>query len=357
MVVVGRARGSLPSAATLRLWAGPGAGDGLTCCPSVPAVRLYPVAFQTCSVALARPGFCLAPTRRLRRARRALPVPPPWASTLTVSVSRLFAAFYTSKYGYKMCLRVYLNGDGTGRGTHLSLFFVVMKGPNDALLRWPFNQKVGLGLSPLSQQSASGFAPTYASRRGEEGGARRSVCRCPGDSPERAAGQGRSGSSRRAAALGESERSSRLNSGRAKDVVASRCSWCSRGVSSSGRPCWTLGVCGRLEAERHSAGAEEGAAFPGRDSSPGADGRPAAGAEPLVGCQSVRQPRAATRKFPGTGPEGGWFCRTSPGCCSLLTPLTASHWLAGACCGCGRSASGTFQVTGLRFHVLPFPRR
>lgn len=59
------------------------------------------------------------------------------------------AAFYTSKYGYKMCLRVYLNGDGTGRGTHLSLFFVVMKGPNDALLRWPFNQKVGLEQSPL----------------------------------------------------------------------------------------------------------------------------------------------------------------------------------------------------------------
>ncbi|NXU07898.1 TRAF2 factor, partial [Buphagus erythrorhynchus] len=55
-------------------------------------------------------------------------------------------AFYTSKYGYKMCLRVYLNGDGTGRGTHLSLFFVVMKGPNDALLPWPFNQKVTLML-------------------------------------------------------------------------------------------------------------------------------------------------------------------------------------------------------------------
>uniref|UniRef100_A0A8D0H1K7 TNF receptor-associated factor n=1 Tax=Sphenodon punctatus TaxID=8508 RepID=A0A8D0H1K7_SPHPU len=55
-------------------------------------------------------------------------------------------AFYTSKYGYRMCLRIYLNGDGTGRGTHLSLFFVVMKGPNDALLRWPFNQKVTLML-------------------------------------------------------------------------------------------------------------------------------------------------------------------------------------------------------------------
>lgn len=64
------------------------------------------------------------------------------------------AAFYTSKYGYKMCLRVYLNGDGTGRGTHLSLFFVVMKGPNDALLRWPFNQKVGLEQSLLCPATA-----------------------------------------------------------------------------------------------------------------------------------------------------------------------------------------------------------
>ncbi|XP_070312242.1 TNF receptor-associated factor 2 isoform X3 [Odocoileus virginianus] len=55
-------------------------------------------------------------------------------------------AFYTSRYGYKMCLRAYLNGDGTGRGTHLSLFFVLMRGPHDALLRWPFNQKVTLML-------------------------------------------------------------------------------------------------------------------------------------------------------------------------------------------------------------------
>ena len=29
-----------------------------------------------------------------------------------------------------------------GKGTHLSLFFVVMKGPFDALLSWPFKQKV-----------------------------------------------------------------------------------------------------------------------------------------------------------------------------------------------------------------------
>ncbi|XP_078082861.1 TNF receptor-associated factor 2-like isoform X4 [Mustelus asterias] len=55
-------------------------------------------------------------------------------------------AFYTSKYGYKMCLRVYLNGDGVGRGTHMSLFFVIMKGNYDSLLKWPFQQKVTLML-------------------------------------------------------------------------------------------------------------------------------------------------------------------------------------------------------------------
>ncbi|NWR08731.1 TRAF1 factor, partial [Paradoxornis webbianus] len=58
------------------------------------------------------------------------------------TVSLYSPAFYTAKYGYKVCLRVYLNGDGTGKGTHLSLFFVVMKGDYDALLPWPFRHKV-----------------------------------------------------------------------------------------------------------------------------------------------------------------------------------------------------------------------
>ena len=50
--------------------------------------------------------------------------------------------FFTSRYGYKMCARIYLNGDGIGKGTHISIFFVVMRGEYDALLRWPFRQKV-----------------------------------------------------------------------------------------------------------------------------------------------------------------------------------------------------------------------
>ncbi|NXK29443.1 TRAF2 factor, partial [Arenaria interpres] len=58
------------------------------------------------------------------------------------TVSLYSPAFYTAKYGYKVCLRVYLNGDGSGKGTHVSLFFVVMKGDYDALLPWPFRHKV-----------------------------------------------------------------------------------------------------------------------------------------------------------------------------------------------------------------------
>ena len=57
-------------------------------------------------------------------------------------VSFYSPCFYTSRYGYKMCARIYLNGDGMGRGTHISVFFVIMRGQYDALLRWPFRQKV-----------------------------------------------------------------------------------------------------------------------------------------------------------------------------------------------------------------------
>ncbi len=51
-------------------------------------------------------------------------------------------AFFTSYHGYKMRTRIYLNGDGMGKGTHLSLFFVVMKGNYGNILDWPFRQKV-----------------------------------------------------------------------------------------------------------------------------------------------------------------------------------------------------------------------
>ena len=50
--------------------------------------------------------------------------------------------FYSGRHGYKMCLRLYIKGDGMGKGTHLSLFFVVMRGEFDNILQWPFTHKV-----------------------------------------------------------------------------------------------------------------------------------------------------------------------------------------------------------------------
>jgi TNF receptor-associated factor 3 len=62
------------------------------------------------------------------------------------TVSLYSQPFYTSRYGYKACARIYLNGDGMGKGTHMSLFFVILRGDFDALLPWPFRQKVTMTL-------------------------------------------------------------------------------------------------------------------------------------------------------------------------------------------------------------------
>lgn len=63
-----------------------------------------------------------------------------------VTLSLYSTPFYTAHHGYKMCARIYLNGDGLGKGTHMSFFFVIMRGPIDELLPWPFKQKVTLTL-------------------------------------------------------------------------------------------------------------------------------------------------------------------------------------------------------------------
>ena len=50
--------------------------------------------------------------------------------------------FYTSRHGYKMCLRLYILGDGIGKNNYMSLFFVIMRGEFDNILQWPFTHKV-----------------------------------------------------------------------------------------------------------------------------------------------------------------------------------------------------------------------
>ncbi len=50
--------------------------------------------------------------------------------------------FYSSPTGYKMRVRLFLFGDGNARRTHISLFFLLMKGEYDSILKWPFHYKV-----------------------------------------------------------------------------------------------------------------------------------------------------------------------------------------------------------------------
>ncbi len=54
--------------------------------------------------------------------------------------------FYTSGAGYKMCIRVYANGFGDAKGTHVTVGPFLMKGDNDDSLSWPFTGIVTIEL-------------------------------------------------------------------------------------------------------------------------------------------------------------------------------------------------------------------
>ena len=65
-----------------------------------------------------------------------------------------------------MRARLYLNGDGNARRTHLSLFFVLMRGRNDPILKFPFNYKVTFCLfdqTPQLRHVIDSFRPDIKS--------------------------------------------------------------------------------------------------------------------------------------------------------------------------------------------------
>ena len=51
-------------------------------------------------------------------------------------------SFYTRAHGYRMCIRVDPKGVGDGKGTHVSVFTCLMKGPFDDHLKWPFRGEI-----------------------------------------------------------------------------------------------------------------------------------------------------------------------------------------------------------------------
>ena len=62
------------------------------------------------------------------------------------AVSLCSPPFYTSRDGYKLCLRLYLNGDGPARGSHLAFYITLMRGEFDSICKWPFKKTVTLAL-------------------------------------------------------------------------------------------------------------------------------------------------------------------------------------------------------------------
>ena len=54
--------------------------------------------------------------------------------------------FYTHTHGYRMCIKVYANGYGGGKGTHLSVFAFLMQGPYDGDLMWSFQGVITIQL-------------------------------------------------------------------------------------------------------------------------------------------------------------------------------------------------------------------
>ena len=53
---------------------------------------------------------------------------------------------YSHFGGYKMCLKVYANGNGDGNGTDVSLFITLMREGNDDNLEWPFKGTIKVSL-------------------------------------------------------------------------------------------------------------------------------------------------------------------------------------------------------------------
>ena len=86
-----------------------------------------------------------------------LPLTPAWQDSLSTTQSgtaqftiteyskrKQFDNYYysppftTSPQGYRLCLTVDANGHDSGKGSHLSIYAIIMKGQHDDHLQWPF---------------------------------------------------------------------------------------------------------------------------------------------------------------------------------------------------------------------------
>ena len=81
-----------------------------------------------------------------------------------MGINRYFCRFVQafSMLGYKFCVRLYLNEDGVGKESHISLFFVLMRSPNEKLLSRPFRYRdKSINLSKLIPRLEISFVHDY----------------------------------------------------------------------------------------------------------------------------------------------------------------------------------------------------
>lgn len=70
-------------------------------------------------------------------------------------VELISPSWYTSQFGYKLQASLFLNGNGTGEGSHISLYIKLLPGEYDALLKWPFAHSVAFTLFDQSEKACN----------------------------------------------------------------------------------------------------------------------------------------------------------------------------------------------------------
>ena len=57
-----------------------------------------------------------------------------------------YSNYFYGRSGHRLRARIYPDGDGAGKGTHVSVFLVIHKSDKDQFIEWPFKEKVTVSL-------------------------------------------------------------------------------------------------------------------------------------------------------------------------------------------------------------------
>ena len=97
--------------------------------------------FRVIKIAVCSAPLCMKKPLWLKEAAKLFTITC-FSDRIRLKEDYLSPPFYTSGRGYKMCLKVYPAGNGTGKGTHVSIYGYLLKGGYDDELNWPFTADV-----------------------------------------------------------------------------------------------------------------------------------------------------------------------------------------------------------------------